>query len=81
MAAVETSEDPDLQLVAACQAAPEEGFDGPFRALYEAYRDRVMAFSAQQHWLYFTFEGDSAMLEVRGRTGEVIERLDLAERE
>lgn len=41
MAAAEASEDPDLQLVVACQAAPEEGFDGPFRALYEAYRDRV----------------------------------------
>lgn len=37
----ESSEDPDLRLVLACQAAPEAGFEGPFRDLYEAYRDRV----------------------------------------
>ena len=49
MAAAEASEDPDLQLVVACQAAPEEGFDGPFRALYEAYRDRGLQHLLPDH--------------------------------
>jgi RNA polymerase sigma-70 factor (ECF subfamily) len=33
--------DPDRDLVLACQAAPADGFHGPFRDLYEAYKDRV----------------------------------------
>lgn len=33
--------DPDRDLVLACQAAPADGFHGAFRALYEAYKDRV----------------------------------------
>lgn len=33
--------DPDHELVEACQAALPSGLDGPFRALYEQYKDRV----------------------------------------
>jgi len=33
--------DPDRDLVLACQAAPADGFHGPFRDLYEVYKDRV----------------------------------------
>lgn len=39
--AAATSSDPDRALVEACQARLAEGFDGPFRQLYEAYKDRV----------------------------------------
>lgn len=33
--------DPDRELVLACQANLEAGLEGPFRALYEAFKDRV----------------------------------------
>ena len=33
--------DPDHELVLACQALQPAGLDGPFRQLYEQYRDRV----------------------------------------
>jgi len=33
--------DPDRDLVLACQAAPGEGFQGSFRALYDTFKDRV----------------------------------------
>lgn len=33
--------DPDRDLVLACQAAPGEGFQGAFRTMYDAYKDRV----------------------------------------
>lgn len=33
--------DPDRALVEACQAQGEQGFEGPFRELYEGYKDRV----------------------------------------
>lgn len=33
--------DPDRSLVIACQEAPEAGFHGAFRELYELYKDRV----------------------------------------
>ncbi|MFT5059133.1 MAG: RNA polymerase sigma-70 factor (ECF subfamily) [Planctomycetota bacterium] len=33
--------DPDTALVEACQAQALEGLEGPFRTLYELYRDRV----------------------------------------
>ena len=33
--------DPDRQLVLACQESPEVGFQGAFRELYEQYKDRV----------------------------------------
>lgn len=33
--------DPDRDLVLACQAEPEAGFNGAFRQLYELYKDRV----------------------------------------
>lgn len=33
--------DPDHALVEACQAALPSGLDGPFRSLYEQYKDRV----------------------------------------
>jgi len=33
--------DPDKALVMACQEAPEPGFQGAFRELYELYKDRV----------------------------------------
>jgi RNA polymerase sigma-70 factor (ECF subfamily) len=33
--------DPDSALVQACQAAPAPGLEGPFRELYDAYKDRV----------------------------------------
>lgn len=33
--------DPDRSLVIACQEAPEPGFQGAFRELYELYKDRV----------------------------------------
>lgn len=33
--------DPDTELVQACQRAPLAGLDGPFRELYELYKDRV----------------------------------------
>jgi RNA polymerase sigma-70 factor (ECF subfamily) len=35
------SNDPDEQLVRACQAALAEGLEGPFGELYERFRDRV----------------------------------------
>lgn len=35
------SNDPDEQLVRACQAALSEGLEGPFGELYERFRDRV----------------------------------------
>jgi len=35
------SVDIDLALVEACQANPESGLDGPFRELYERFKDRV----------------------------------------
>lgn len=33
--------DPDAALIQACQAAPVPGLEGPFRELYDAYKDRV----------------------------------------
>lgn len=33
--------DPDRELVEACQAATPSGLDGPFRRLYDQYKDRV----------------------------------------
>ena len=33
--------DPDRELVESCQAAPPSGLDGPFRRLYDQYKDRV----------------------------------------
>ncbi|MEC8496177.1 MAG: sigma-70 family RNA polymerase sigma factor [Planctomycetota bacterium] len=33
--------DPDRDLILACQAEPEAGFNGAFRQLYELYKDRV----------------------------------------
>jgi RNA polymerase sigma-70 factor (ECF subfamily) len=33
--------DPDRELVEACQAAAPSGLDGPFRRLYDQYKDRV----------------------------------------
>jgi RNA polymerase sigma-70 factor (ECF subfamily) len=33
--------DPDRELVESCQAAEPTGLDGPFRQLYEQYKDRV----------------------------------------
>lgn len=33
--------DPDRELVSACQAALPAGLDGPFRQLYEQFKDRV----------------------------------------
>jgi RNA polymerase sigma-70 factor (ECF subfamily) len=33
--------DPDAQLVQACQGTPVAGLEGPFRELYEHYKDRV----------------------------------------
>src|SRR5690349_1416884 len=33
--------DPDRELVEACQTADSAGFEGPFRQLYEQYKDRV----------------------------------------
>jgi RNA polymerase sigma-70 factor (ECF subfamily) len=33
--------DPDADLILACQQSPHEGFDGEFRRLYDAYKDRV----------------------------------------
>ncbi|MCY3002546.1 MAG: sigma-70 family RNA polymerase sigma factor [Phycisphaerae bacterium] len=33
--------DPDAKLILACQEAPMTGLDGPFRELYELYKDRV----------------------------------------
>jgi RNA polymerase sigma-70 factor (ECF subfamily) len=33
--------DPDAKLILACQAQPSAGLDGPFRELYELYKDRV----------------------------------------
>ena len=33
--------DPDRDLVLACQGEPANGFQGPFRSLYELYKDRV----------------------------------------
>lgn len=33
--------DPDIDLVEACQAEPPGGLDGPFRELYERFKDRV----------------------------------------
>jgi RNA polymerase sigma-70 factor (ECF subfamily) len=33
--------DPDRELVLACQASPEAGFQGAFRRLYEQFKDRV----------------------------------------
>jgi RNA polymerase sigma-70 factor (ECF subfamily) len=33
--------DPDKQLVESCQQADPEGLEGPFRELYERFRDRV----------------------------------------
>ncbi len=35
------SNDPDRKLIEACQASPKKGLEGPFRDLYELYRDRV----------------------------------------
>ncbi len=35
------SPDIDIALVEACQANPEGGLDGPFRELYERFKDRV----------------------------------------
>jgi RNA polymerase sigma-70 factor (ECF subfamily) len=35
------SPDPDTELIQACQRAPLAGLDGPFRELYELYKDRV----------------------------------------
>jgi RNA polymerase sigma-70 factor (ECF subfamily) len=35
------SSDPDAELILACQRAPLAGLDGPFRELYELYKDRV----------------------------------------
>lgn len=35
------SPDPDAKLIQACQQAPMTGLDGPFRELYELYKDRV----------------------------------------
>jgi RNA polymerase sigma-70 factor (ECF subfamily) len=35
------SNDPDFQLIQACQAEPSQGFQGAFRSLYEQYKDRV----------------------------------------
>jgi RNA polymerase sigma-70 factor, ECF subfamily len=33
--------DPDAKLILECQAAPMRGLEGPFRAMYELYKDRV----------------------------------------
>ena len=33
--------DPDLELVRACQAQALEGLEGPFRQLYDLYKDRI----------------------------------------
>ncbi|MCC7014880.1 MAG: sigma-70 family RNA polymerase sigma factor [Planctomycetes bacterium] len=33
--------DPDSKLILACQASPMTGLEGPFRELYELYKDRV----------------------------------------
>ena len=33
--------DPDRELVLACKVSPESGFQGPFRRLYEQFKDRV----------------------------------------
>ena len=33
--------DPDRDLVLECQGEPDRGFQGPFRQLYELYKDRV----------------------------------------
>lgn len=33
--------DPDRALVLACQAAPDQGFQGAFRELYDEFKDRV----------------------------------------
>lgn len=35
------SNDPDEELIRDCQAALEDGLDGPFKELYQRYRDRV----------------------------------------
>ncbi|MEO0653019.1 MAG: sigma-70 family RNA polymerase sigma factor, partial [Planctomycetota bacterium] len=35
------AQDPDEDLIRACQASLKEGLDGPFGELYERYRDRV----------------------------------------
>jgi len=35
------SHDPDTELIQACQRAPLAGLDGPFREVYELYKDRV----------------------------------------
>jgi len=34
-------DDPDAELIARCQASTAAGLEGPFRDLYDAYRDRV----------------------------------------
>ena len=51
------------------------GAGAPYYALHppEAYADQVRAFSAQQHFTFWTFDGDTVRLEVVGLTGEVIE--------
>lgn len=33
--------DPDRELIEMCQTAPPSGLDGPFRQLYDQYKDRV----------------------------------------
>lgn len=33
--------DPDRDLIEACHAAPPDGLEGPFRQVYEQYKDRV----------------------------------------
>ena len=66
---------PVWSIISGGAGAPYYAQDTP-----EAYRDRVQAFSTQQHWLSWTFEGERAVLEVHGRTGEIIETVELSRR-
>ncbi len=35
------NQDPDRSLVISCQESPDQGFNGPFKSLYEEYKGRV----------------------------------------
>ena len=65
---VEGAHTPVWSIISGGCGAPWYGLVPP-----EAYADRVMAFSAQQHYTLWTFEDDRVLLPAIGLTGEVLD--------
>lgn len=69
---VSGAERPVWSIISGGAGAPYYAQDTP-----EVYADRVEAFSAQQHFTLWTFDGERVRLEVIGLTGATIEDVDL----